>query len=178
MQQFKQNRGFSLMETLVAITLLVFGIVGPLTIAQMGLKPFSHIRDRITAEFLAAEGLETVKNIRGSALIQDPNSGLPSFVPCQAATGCYVDATAASPVLIICPGACPNIKYDSSTGNYNYSVGVNTVFIRKIFISSGNLNVSGASGEEATVTVRVDWPSRFGAGSVEFSSYITDWFRF
>ena len=178
--------GFSLIETLVAVTVLVFGIVGPLTLAQMSLRSFPQIRDRITAEYLAAEGLETIKNIRDTALIQDPAGGIPNtgggpfdFNPCQSANGCYVDASEAAPRILACAGNCPKIKYDSISGSYNYATGGNTVFTRKIFITFGNLNVSGANGEEATVRVRVEWSSRFvGTESVEFSNYITDWFRF
>ena len=188
----KNKRGFSLIETLVAITVLVFGIVGPLTLAQMSLRSFSQIRDRITAEYLAAEGLETVKNIRDTALIQDPDSGFPEFTPCQSAQGCYIDATEdeyfefvggsrklRNDALRVCAVNCPKIKYDTTTGSYNYSVGADTIFTRQIFITSGNLNTSGAGGEEALVISRVQWPSRFaGTESVEFSNYLTDWFRF
>lgn len=177
----KFSRGFSLIETLVAITVLVFGIVGPLTLAQMSLRSFPQIRDRIVAEYLAAEGMDTVRNMRDTALIQDPDSGLPNFnVPgCVSITGCYVDATNIDPAFQPCTGRCPKIKYDNSAGNYNYSTGADTVFIRRIIVSSGNLTVSGAAGEDAVVTVRVEWPSRFlGTESVELSGYFTDWFRF
>lgn len=179
--QVKYAKGFSLMETLVAITVLVFGIIGPLTLAQINLRSFPQIRDRIIAEYLAAEGVDMVRNVRDTALIQDPDSGLPNFNAsgCGSANGCYIDATSASPAFAPCTANCPQIKYDNTTGSYNYSTGADTIFVRRIFISSGNLNVSGANGEYALVTVRVEWPSRFlGTESVEFSSFITDWFRF
>lgn len=179
--QGKYAKGFSLIETLVAITILVFGIIGPLTLAQINLRSFPQIRDRMIAEYLAAEGINAVRNKRDTALIQDPNSGLPNFNAsgCASANGCFVDATDINPVFGPCTGNCPAIKYDSTTGMYNYSTGVDSVFIRRIIISSGNLTVSGAAGEDALVTVRVEWPSRFlGTESVEFSGYLTDWFRF
>lgn len=183
MSGFKKNssRGFSLIETLVAITILVFGIVGPLTLAQMNLRSFSQIRDRIIAEYLAAEGVDTVRNTRDTALIEDPASGLPNFNAwgCVSVNGCFVDATSVDPAFGSCADSCPKIKYDSATGRYNYSTGADTIFVRKIIISSRNLTVSGANGEEAVVIVRVEWPSRFlGTEAVEFSSYLTDWFRF
>ena len=180
MRHRHQKNGFSLIETLVAITVLVFGIVGPLTLAQIGLRSFSQIRDRIVAEYLAQEGLEIVRNIRDTALIQDPASGLPQFTPCQSAVGCYVDATSNSPALTNCTGTgCPPLRYDRATGEYNYSTGVNTIFTRAIFVSPGNLNTSEANGEEALVTSRVTWPSRLvGTETVEFTGYLTDWFRF
>ena len=187
-----KNKGFSLIEALVAITVLVFGIIGPLTLAQMSLRSFPQIRDRITAEYLAAEGMEVIKNIRDEALIKDPGSGFPNFTPCQGAQGCYVDATQPdyfefvggswklkNGTLTVCPVSCPKIKYYAANGSYNYSSGVDQVFTRRIFITVGNITTSGATGEKALVRVRVEWPSRFiGTESVEFSSYLTDWFRF
>ena len=191
MRNFGRNRrkGFSLIETLVAIAVLIMGILGPLTLAQVSLRSFPQVRARIVAVYLAQDGLEAVKNIAASALIADPSSGLPDFNPagCGSANGCYVDTTTMDGLDLSdfngCTANPPKIKYNSTSGEYNYSsVAVDnteTKFSRCIFINPGNLNVSGANGEEALIRVRVEWPSRFvGTEFVEFSSYITDWFRF
>ena len=56
--------GFTLIESLVAITILVTAILGPMTIAATGISSAIYARDQETAFFLAQEGLEYVRNVR------------------------------------------------------------------------------------------------------------------
>lgn len=58
------NRGYSLVEVLVAITVLLIALVGPLTIAHSGLKRAYNSREQTMAVFLAQEGLEAVAKLR------------------------------------------------------------------------------------------------------------------
>lgn len=48
------------MEVLVAITVLLIALVGPLTIAQSGLKRAGNSREQVLGVFLAQEGIEAV----------------------------------------------------------------------------------------------------------------------
>lgn len=56
--------GFTLIETLVAISILLIAITGPLGIVASSLKSSYFARDQITAFYLAQEGLEFVRNFR------------------------------------------------------------------------------------------------------------------
>lgn len=58
------QRGYSLVEVLVAITVLLIALVGPLTIAHSGLKRAYTSREQTMAVFLAQEGLEAVAKVR------------------------------------------------------------------------------------------------------------------
>jgi prepilin-type N-terminal cleavage/methylation domain-containing protein len=60
---FKQ-KGFTLVETLVAISILMLAILGPLSIATAGLRNSAFARDQITAFYLAQEGIEFVRYAR------------------------------------------------------------------------------------------------------------------
>ncbi len=57
-------RGFTLVETMVAITILIVGVVGPLTIAVRGITDGMFARNQITANYLAQEALEVILNRR------------------------------------------------------------------------------------------------------------------
>ncbi len=58
------HRGYSLVEVLVAITVLLIALVGPLTIAHSGLKRANQSKDNTLAVFLAQEGIEALVKLR------------------------------------------------------------------------------------------------------------------
>lgn len=77
----QKNKGFTIIETLVAITILMISIAGPLTIAQKSLMAASYAKDQVIASFLAQDLMEKIKNDRdvniatfGAAWIANINS--------------------------------------------------------------------------------------------------------
>jgi Tfp pilus assembly protein PilV len=66
--------GFTLVETLIAITVLMIAISGPLVVANDGLTAALYARDQMTATFLAQESMETIKNFRDTNLAAGNNS--------------------------------------------------------------------------------------------------------
>lgn len=103
----KKEKGFTLVETLVAITVLLLSIAAPLTIAAQALFSAYYARDSITAYYLAEEAIEYVKNGRDTTFLNDVlNESVPvagntnwllGFENCIDNgidfVGCYVDAT-------------------------------------------------------------------------------------
>jgi prepilin-type N-terminal cleavage/methylation domain-containing protein len=66
--KFKKNTirtssGFTLIETLVAIFILVLATTGPLSFAQSGLRASFVARDQVVAFYLAQDAIETIKNL-------------------------------------------------------------------------------------------------------------------
>ena len=71
-QKFKiKNRGFTLIETLVAIAVLSLAITGPMVIAQKGIGSAIYARDEVTAFYLAQEAIEYIRNVRDTNRIKD-----------------------------------------------------------------------------------------------------------
>ncbi len=58
------KKGFTLIETFVAITVLVIAVLGPMTLLSRALQDSRYIKDEVTATFLAQEGVELVINDR------------------------------------------------------------------------------------------------------------------
>ena len=70
----KRQNGFTLVEALVAIVILLIGVLGPLALAVRGITDGMYASNQIVANFLAVQGLEEVINTRDSALLvgRDP----------------------------------------------------------------------------------------------------------
>jgi type II secretory pathway pseudopilin PulG len=62
------KKGFTIIETLVAITILMISIVGPLTIAQKSLNASIYAKDQVIASFIAQEQMELIKFQRNTAM--------------------------------------------------------------------------------------------------------------
>ncbi len=60
----KTKTGFTLVETLVAITILLLAIGGPMFAVSQSLKSSYYARDQITAFYLAQDAIEYIRNLR------------------------------------------------------------------------------------------------------------------
>src|SRR3989344_8026028 len=85
-------RGFSLIETLVAVVILVSAIVGPLTLAQRSIHSAVYARDQVTASFLAEEVIEYIRMARDGNEIRGRGKWLFGMSDCIGQL-CLVDVT-------------------------------------------------------------------------------------
>ena len=150
-------RGFTLIETLVAITVLTMIIIGPLSLAAKSIGASLLSQNQITAFYLGQEALEYIINVKDNNFLQglDWLNGLNN---CLGADGCYVDIPRNT--INACVGTCPLIKYDDTGGfYYNYQTGQNTIFIRTAKVTK--INIQG-NNDEARIQVTVQWLEKFG----------------
>ncbi len=89
--------GYSLVETLVAVSILLLSIVGPMTIASKGIQTGIFVGDQTTAIYLAQEQIESVMAIRNDeALLNDYEEEVwdwttgGDFQTCFDGTGCNI----------------------------------------------------------------------------------------
>jgi len=146
-----KNKGFTIVETLVAITVLVLAISGATTALQTGVSSYVYAKNQVIAFYLAQEGFEQIRNIRDQNALQNQNwlTGIAAVGtdPCYFGSTCRVDAVPGT--LTRCVGSCPYIQ-QSTSGAYGHTSGPNTVFRRTISLAS-------VSANEIAITVTVDW---------------------
>ncbi len=148
-------KGFSLLETIVAISILTLALLGPLALAAFALRSASLSENQVIAFNLAEEVMEFVINKRDSNIFAGAGNWLEGLTNCQSANGCFVDVTNNS--VQRCSANCPFLKRNSSSGLYNYASGPDTIFRRRTVLE----NV-GSNQDERKVKVSVSWAERFG----------------
>lgn len=176
-QDTKNNkRGFTILETLFAIFILIMSITGPMVFAQSGLRASFQSRDQITAFYLAQDAIETIKNIRDNNLLDNKGwlDGLDTV--CVGTTPCTIDTTDPTPTVTVCTGGdCPPLETFASNPKYGYGGGNDSRFTRTIYINKiGEETVK----HEAEVVVEVEWTSAVALGSnrIVVQENIYDWF--
>jgi len=100
-----KKQGFTIIESLVAIFILLLSITGPMVFSQSGLRAAFVSRDQITAFYLAQDVIEYVKNTRDNNSISIINgdagafwlNGLDDcFVEDLSDSGCSIDTLEAA----------------------------------------------------------------------------------
>ena len=150
------RRGFTLIETLVAVSLLTVAIVAPMTLTTRSLSAAYYARDQITAFHLAQEAVESVRNVRDGNILTNALGGsvdLLSGIPSITGQPFTVDTRNGS--MEQCPVTCPPLKTDGELYGYeNGSPWVATRFTRTVRAEP----VSG-NADEVRVSVTVSWRS-------------------
>jgi type II secretory pathway pseudopilin PulG len=71
MKKFTSQFGYSLVEVLVSISILMIAIIGPITIAVQGIKTSAFTLQQNTAYFLAQEGIESLLSLRNGHTLKE-----------------------------------------------------------------------------------------------------------
>jgi prepilin-type N-terminal cleavage/methylation domain-containing protein len=165
------DRGFTLVETLVAITILVMAVTAPLTLGSQGLTVSRIARDQVIATYLIQDAIEYVRNARDNNILAS-NDWLTGLSDCTTGT-CRIDV----PADTIAPcggGGCPVLNFDPSSGLYGYtgtSTGnwEGTKFTRTVSIQQTVVGV------EARIVVSVAWKDGLIARTVSADEYLLNW---
>ena len=169
----KNSRAFTLVETLVAIAILMISVSGPLAVANKALTASLYAKDQSTAAFLAQEEMEIIKNIK------DNNAGTNNPWLGQGLSNCLGGAKCdfvVSSGSLVSTYICPNLTtgcqlYTDGNGFYtDSSSGSRTVFSR-YFVLSGNSCTVG--GSECQAQVVVSWNEGTVPNAVTLYSELT-----
>ena len=168
----RDQSGFTLVETLVAISVLLLVIVGPMTIAQQGLQSSFFSQEQIAAFHLAREGVEIIRLKRDNNVLAG-NDWLNGLIDggsddyCAQTSGCGF-STRDIDTKEDCAadgGTACLLEYDDSSpttrGSYYHGNGVGddvTPYTRVITVTET------VADREAGVTVQVSWNSGLFGG--------------
>jgi len=169
------KRGFTLVEALVAVTVLLLGITGPMVIVSNSIRTSSIAQDQISAYYFAQEGIEYVRYVRDSNIVATPprpwltnlgNCMNPNPTPCDIddPRNSVVDNGGFDNCLA---GGCPRIRYNNGQNIFQSNNGPRRNFSRDIRVS--------VSGNEAVVTVIVTWTTGGTTRTYTLSESMFNW---
>ncbi len=160
LQSCNRSGGQLLIEAMVAIGIIIFGVLATLGLLSRALSLNRVISDQFTGTYLAAEGIEVVKNLIDANIIQSKpwNSGF--------STGSF-EADYNS--LSLEPNQNRYLLLNSTDGRYSYDWGSPTAFTRAI-------NIETIGSEEIKVSPVVEWRTRGGGSfSVILEDHFLNW---
>jgi len=192
--KLKAASGFTVVETLVAIAVLLLAITAPLTLAERSLASAEAARREVSAFYLAQEAMEFVRNFKDGNAIQTGGGSnwLQGLSDCfgepeedNENEGFGIDITENGGHQI---EECSEADNDDCRLYQNIDEGDEelyglfgmrrssndwaiTDFTRRVFIDEID------DGKEARVTAIVSWSEGIGPKSVRVDSNIFNWYR-
>jgi len=179
------KKGFLLIELIVAVFVIVVGILSVYFVISQSISKIHESSLRLTAAYLAQEGMEIVRNIRDTNWVKGEENwdeGLgadlaageykeyeadyddPSLEKLDCSSCGYEDL---SPLKLKIDEE--NHDEENNKGFYNYDSGDETSFRRKIKIEK-------ISGEELKVSVEVLWKYKGKENSITVTEILHNWY--
>lgn len=156
------NKGFTLVEVIVALGIISFVSVGVMFGISLSLSSAAKIKNDLIAANLSQEGLEIVRGIR------DRDWHLGNAFGASLPNGNYiVDWNSQS----LSAFSDTFLKNDLN-GLYNYSSGQDTIFKRKIIIEN---SVQNPATVEKVAKVEISWQEKSGPKTIQAELRLFNW---
>ncbi len=180
--KFGFGAGFTLIETLVAVSILTISVIGPMVTANRAIVASQTARDQLIASYLAQEAIEYIRAVRDNAFLSAyPGDGWTGFVSaietnCSGTARCTVDPWALSmgygvgSSMMSYTGTPPVLNI-TGANVYTQQAGTATPFTRTIQVFRANPN---ANNDERIVAT-VSWVFHGTTHTVTISDHLTPW---
>ena len=192
----KYNKGFTLIEMLVAVFIFTISLSSLMIVTTKGVKGTAEASRQITADFLALEAIETVRNIRDNQYLEaiafaeagssvlNPNWDdiFPLCLPVDVnqnvdPVDCGIDTNNSPLQLLSCSSLNGCNIYQSSSGVYSHedSGTTETPYDRVVHLRYrvSDREASTPVSGDLDVTVTVTWPT----GSAQYTNTMSLWLQ-
>ncbi|OGZ69546.1 MAG: hypothetical protein A3F47_00975 [Candidatus Staskawiczbacteria bacterium RIFCSPHIGHO2_12_FULL_38_11] len=173
--KYKKNKqdGFTMIELIAAIAILSIGIIG-IYEAFFPFVPLSYrLSYRLTASYLAQDGLEIIRNIRDNNFVQGLSGSSWSTGLLICSFGCQADyktgTSQEAEVNQLQSYGGGNFLNFNSDGFYSYDAGTATKFKRRITITQ-------VSSDVLSVYVQVFWDYSGQSYTFDTEEYLYNWY--
>ena len=171
------KKGFTLLETVVALAVITAAVVGPVHLITKGLFSASFSRNKLIANNLAQEGLEATRTVRENNVIcaflkEDSSwSWLKGSGGTGSLTGSNLKADITQIDTVSCAGKnlqnprflanCNEFLKTNAAGQYGYAAGTDTIFQRCLDITQpGSGEGAIPASDIADMAVTITWSER------------------
>ena len=147
-KKYKSEKGFTMVESLVAITILLIAVIGPLSLLATALRDSVYLKNEIVANYLTQEGLEVITYYNAT------EGGLDSGFYCINGTGSNKEESITKETS---PDDNCTVGLDDD-GYYGKNGQLGLIFIRYVEIEKvSNDMIQGEDGQEFRITSKTFW---------------------
>ncbi len=165
--------GFTLLETIVALTLIVSALMGPFALASSGIFGAKFSRSKIVALNLSQEGIELIRQMRENNVLSGAQwRGLSGT--CGAGCTRLQDGSYQPDVYTSANGSTPPVStnvallFDETSGLYSQTSGTATRFTRVV-------NISTPSADQMRVLSTVTWVESGVGRRIQLEVVLYNW---
>ncbi len=192
-----KQKGFTLVETLIAILILTVSVGALLSLTTSGFYSIRYSKNQIVANFLMQESLEYIRNTRDTASQQGKSwdewrnlfyvdsdgkkTGSPSD-GCFSENTCYIDTISNDKNIRMCEGSidnCQKLSYYPEHYIYAYSNVDHLLPLSEFYDTNFTRSIKMKNGEigedHVIVNVTISWMNGTNYRSISQSMLLTRW---
>lgn len=176
---WKLSKGFTLVETLAAVTILSLAITGPIHLIGNSLHKIYYARDQAIAINLAQEGVEMVRQARDSNRLGGglwTTGILAGSYTIDVGTFVLTASPATENFIFPCGGCSPQPVYldmsaNPTKGLYRQNV-FGSTFLLTNFSRIVTIEAVPSTSDEIKVSSKVEWKTGGGTGTITVSEHL------
>lgn len=163
--KLENKKGFTLIEALVAISILIIAAIGPLSLLGKAISDGNFAKNQLIASYLGQEAMDLVINKRdyNSALsvYYLGHSTFDGFSACTKFEPCNVSVNQSNGIVTLAKCGAKCQIYQDNEGRYSYNVSSNpTIFFRKIWFEGITIDNGTYADVAERAYIQVDWSNK------------------